>query len=223
MNSQQLTRIGALGGIISVVLQLGGQMLIQVGGQEPSFNAGTAEITEFFANRDAQLAPVGGFIAGLGFIPFLWFLGVLWSRLRKSEESPGWLSAVALGSGMLIVAVQMAGAAGWMTAFARTGDGIAGDVIRFQFDSGNFLFAASWVMIASLLIATAVVTFLYQALPKWTGWFGLVIAICLLIATANWFTASDMLFIPVMLWWLWLIIVSVILMRKGGRRAIKVE
>ena len=52
MNSKLLTRIGALGGILLVVLQMVGQSLIQIGGQEPPFNANATEIMEFFGARN---------------------------------------------------------------------------------------------------------------------------------------------------------------------------
>lgn len=214
MNSKQLLRIGAIGGILSVVFQMTGQMLIQIGGMEPPFNAGAAEIQEFFAGRDPQLAPMGGFISLLGFIPFLWFLGVLWRRLRQSEPGPGWLSVIVLGSGLMIVAVQLVSGTGWAIAFMRLGETTTPELARFQFDFGNFLFAISWVMMASLLLAAGVLSIAKRALPKWIGWFGMVVALALCIATANWFSGSDLLFIPVTGYWIWLIIVSVVLLRN---------
>lgn len=214
MNPKLLARIGALGGILVVVLQMTGQMLIQVGGQEPAFNASSTEIVDFFGARDQALASWGSFISLLAFIPFLWFLGVLWKRLRQSEQSPGWLSAVTLGSGLLIIAFQAVGGAGWTIAFERMGESWTPELARFQFDLGNYLFGASWAMMASMLLTAGLLSIGQGALPKWTGWFGLVTAIFLLIATAYWFNGSpNLIFFPVMLYWVWLIIVSVVLFR----------
>ncbi len=213
MNLKSFARFGALGGIFLVVLQLVGQMLIQTGGQEPAFNAGSTEITDFFAARNQQLAPSGSYLSLIAMIPFLWFLGILWKRLRQSEQEPGWLSAVALVSGVLIVAVQSVSGAGWTIAFARMNGQISPEFARFQFDFGNYLFAVSWVMTASMLIAAGILSISRNALPKWTGWLGLLIALTLLIAAASWFSSSSLLFIPITLYWLWLIIVSVILFR----------
>jgi hypothetical protein len=213
MSLKSFTRLGALGGIFVVVLQLGGQMLIQIGGSEPAFNAGTTEIVSFFADRNQQLASYGSYISLIALIPFLWFLGILWKRFRQSEQEPGWLSIVVVVSGLLIVAVQAVSGAGWTIAFARMNEQISPEFARFQFDFGNYLFAVSWVMTASMLLAAGILTITRNALPKWTGWFSLATAILLLIASFFWFSSSDLLFVPVSLYWLWLIIVSITLFK----------
>jgi len=214
MNLRSFARFGALGGILLVVLQLAGQMLIQVGGQEPAFNAGTTEISDFFAARNQQLASCGSYISLIALIPFLWFLGILWKRLRQFEQEPGWLSIVVLVSGVLIVAVQVVSGAGWTIAFARMNEQISPEFARFQFDFGNYLFAVSWVMTASMLLAAGILSIASKALPGWTGWLGIATAIFLLIAALFWFSSSGLLFVPISLYWLWLIIVSVILFRN---------
>jgi NAD/NADP transhydrogenase beta subunit len=214
MNLKSFARFGALGGIFLVVLQLTGQMLIQVGGQEPAFNAGATEIVNFFAARDQQLASWGAYISLIALIPFLWFLGILWKRLRQYEQQPEWLSMIALVSGILIVAVQVVSGAGWTIAFARMEEQISPEFARFQFDFGNYLFAVSWVMTASMLIAAGILSISRNALPKWTGWLSLLTAATLLIAAAFWYSSSMLIFVPITLYWLWLIIVSVILFKN---------
>ena len=107
MQTKTLVKIAALGGILSVVLQMIGQMFIQVGGQEPAFNAELDEIVSFFMNRDPRMAVTGSFLSMLSFIPFIFFLGVLWKKLNATEEKFRWLSAITLGAGLLIVAVQI--------------------------------------------------------------------------------------------------------------------
>jgi len=223
MNLKSFARFGALGGILLVALQLVGQMLIQVGGQEPAFNAGTAEAVNFFAARDQQLVSWGAYISLIALLPFLWFLGILWKRLRQFEQEPGWLSMVALLSGILIVAVQVVSGAGWTIAVARMNEPISPELALFQFDFGNYLFAVSWVMIASMLFAAGILSIRRDALPRWTGWFGLVTAISLLIAAAFWFSSSTLIFIPVTLSWIWLIIVSIILYKTQEQGAVPTD
>ena len=172
MQTKTLVKIAALGGILSVVLQMIGQMFIQVGGQEPAFNAELDEIVSFFMNRDPRMAVTGSFLSMLSFIPFIFFLGVLWKKLNATEEKFRWLSAITLGAGLLIVAVQITGGAGWTTLFYRLDGQILPEMAGFQFDYGNFLFAASWVMMASMLLSAGILSIATGALPKWIGWVG---------------------------------------------------
>ena len=217
MQTKTLVKIAALGGILSVVLQMIGQMFIQVGGQEPAFNAELDEIVSFFMNRDPRMAVTGSFLSVLSFIPFIFFLGVLWKKLNATEEKFRWLSAITLGAGLLIVAVQITGGAGWTTLFYRLDGQILPEMAGFQFDYGNFLFAASWVMMASMLLSAGILSIATGALPKWIGWFGLVTSLGLLIAAGYWFGPSGVIFVPVTLFWIWLICVSVVLFRWAGK------
>jgi hypothetical protein len=214
MEIKVLLKIAALGGILYVVLQMTGQMFIQVGGQEPAFNAGQEEIISFFMARNPGLARAGAFLSMLAFIPFIFFVGALWQRLKSGEGKSGWLSNITLGAGLLIVAVQLVSGAGWTIEFNRLNSPRIPELTRFQFDFGNYLFAASWIMMACMLLSTGILSIVTKALPTWTGWFGIVTSLGLIIATGCWYSASGIVFAPVTLFWLWLIVVSVILFRR---------
>ena len=208
-------QMGAAGGILFVALQVASQALIQVGGSEPAFDAPAAEIETFFMNRNMQLAQIGGFLSVLSIIAFSWFLGALWARLRRTEGEPAWLSLVAFASGLAgITAILASG--GWELALLRLGDGLEAETVRLLFDLGNFTFAAFWVALAGMLLATGVVAIRDGALPRWLGWYGLVVAVALLAARAVWFPASGTKFLPYALFWVWLIAASVALIRRAG-------
>ena len=98
-----LEQVGAAGGM----LQLVSQVLLSVGGAEPRFDAGSEKIAQFFADRNSELVWAGAYLATLAFVPFLWFLGAVWSALHRAEEAPAWLSLVALGSGLVAVAIGL--------------------------------------------------------------------------------------------------------------------
>ena len=208
-------QIGAAGGIAFVVMQLAGQALIQVGGSEPAFDAPAAEIESFFINRNLQLASLGGFLSLLSIIALLWFLGALWARLRRHEGEPGWLSLVALASGVAGVAIILGGGGGWELAILRMNEGLEAETLRLLFDQGNLAFATFWVALAGMLLAAGVVAIRDGALPRWLGWFGLVVAVALLAARAVWFTASGVKFMPYLLFWVWLIAASIVLIRRA--------
>ena len=90
MSNPRLEQIGAAGGIVFVALQIAAQALIQAGGAEPPFDAPAQTIAAFFMARNSQLFALGDYLSTLSLIAFLWFLGRLWSVLRRAEGEPAW-------------------------------------------------------------------------------------------------------------------------------------
>jgi hypothetical protein len=193
------------------VLQMAAQALIQAGGAEPPFDAPASTIVAFFMAKDSQLFALGDYLSTLSLIAFLWFLGSLWATLRRAEGEPAWLSLVALASGLMIVATVSAGG-GWSLAVFRRDEGLDPELARLLFDQGNFAFANAWAMLASLSLATGVVIIRTRALPHWLGWAGVLIAGGLLAARAVW-ASSGLVFVPFIFCYLWLIAISIVLIR----------
>jgi hypothetical protein len=214
MTKHRWIQIGATGGIVFVALQLVGQALIQVGGSEPPFDAPAGEIATFFMNRDLSLSMIGGYLSVLSVIAFFGFIGALWEALSHHEGEPSWLSLVAFACGVTGIATMLGGG-GWELALLRIDEGMEHQVVRLLFDQGNFAFANLWVSLAGMLLATAVVAIRDGALPRWLGWFGLVLAMAFLLARAVWFTASGIKFMPYVLFWFWLIATSIALVRRA--------
>lgn len=210
-------QIGAAGGILFVVLQLLSQMLIQIGGAEPPFNAPAGVIADYFMARNLSLASSGGFLATVSIITFFWFLGALWAGLSRCEGEPSWLSLVAFGSGAAGMAALLGSGGGWELALLRLGEEVPAEIRQLLFDQGNFAFASLWVSLAGLLLASGIVTIRDGALPRWLGWYGLVVAVAFLAARAVWFTASGIKFMPYVLFWIWLIAASIALIRRARR------
>ena len=218
MGKKRWEQIGAASGILFLILQFSAQGLIQVGGAEPSFNASAEEILAYFLRRDPQLFNIGGILSVFSFIAFLLFLGVLWGRLHSSEDKPAWMSLIAFGSGLLSGAIIMGigGAGGWTLAMFRIEESLSPEMARLIFDMGNLSFATYWVGLACLLLFSSVVTIRDGAFPSWLGWFGAATALLLLVARIFWDLPSGVIFVPYVLFSLWLIITSVILFRKAG-------
>jgi hypothetical protein len=210
-----MRQIGAAGGILFVMMQAVAQIALQVGASEPPFNAPTEPIVSFFAGKNTLLTELSAFLSGLSLIAFIWFLGTLWAVLREAEGEPAWLSLVTVISGVMAAAVVFA-PGGWHLAFFRINEGLDPQIARLLFDSGNLGFANMWLFLASMLLAYAAVTIQTKVLPLWTGWAGIFTALSLLVARAFWAT-SGTVFIAYMLFGLWLIAVSVILLRQTKR------
>lgn len=211
MKKGSMFRLGAAGGIIFVAMQMIAQGMIQVGGAEPPFTASAGEILDFFAARDPLLSQLGGYTSALSFVPFIWFLGAMRSVLRGIEGEGSWMSDVAFGCGLISTAISVIG--GWDLAIFRIGEGLDPQIARLGFDLGNFAFASTWVMLGGMLLAVGTLAFRPGAMPRWVGWASLVIAVGLLGARFVW--TSQVAFVPYVLYWIWLIGMSVALLRSA--------
>jgi hypothetical protein len=210
--SSRLKKYGAIAAIAFPVMQMVSQGLIQVGGVEPSFSAPASEIVSFFDARNPTLFAIGGYISLLSLVAFLWFLGALWDELRAAEGGSGWLSVIAVASGVVAVAT-IASPGGWPLAVFRVGEGLDPQLARLLFDQGNMNFANYWVALGSMLLAVGLVARQSHRFPAWMGWGSLVVGLGLLAARAVW--TSAIAFTPYILFWLWLILFGVMLLRRS--------
>lgn len=211
-----LKKFGAVAAIAFPILQMVAQGLIQVGGAEPPFSAPAAEIVTFFQNRNPTLFAIGAYISILSLVAFLWFLGVLWDELRTVESGSGWLSLIAVGSG-LVTASALSGSGGWPLAVFRIGEGLDPQIARLLFDQGNLNFANIWVSLGSMVLAVGLVVRGSDRFPKWLGWGSILLAIALLLARAVW--TSSIAFAPYVLFWVWMIALGIIFLRRPGANA----
>lgn len=211
-----LKKYGAIAAIAFPILQIVSQGLIQVGGMEPSFAASSSEILQFFESRDPMLFTIGGYISVLSLVAFLWFLGALWDELRTAEGGSGWLSIIAIGSGLVTVSAML-GTGGWELANFRIGDGLDPESARLLFDEGNFTFAQIWVSLASMVLAVGLIARMSNRFPGWLSWSSIVLAIGLLLARLAWTTSAA--FGPYVLFWVWMIVLGAIMLRQARREA----
>ena len=218
MSTSRWQQVGAAGGIAFVLLQLLSQSLIQVGGGEPAFAAPAGDIVDFFTQRSVLLFSSGSFLAALSSLTLLWFGAVLWAELQRFEPRPSWISAVSLASVVALVAVSMTGS-GWELAVFRINEGLSPEMARTLFDQGNYMFATIWVVAANFLLASSLVGLKDKALPRWVSWLGLMTAVGLIVARAFW-ASSGLAFLPYMLFWVWLIATSIVLIRRAGQPAV---
>lgn len=207
----KLKKLGAIAGITFPILQMTAQGLIQVGGVEPSFAAPAPEILQFFQNRDPALFDIGTYLSAISMIVFLWFVAVLWDELRKVEGEAGWLAVIALGSGIVAASAFME-SGGWPLAVFRVGEGLEPEIARTLFDAGNFNFANIWVSLGSMVLAAGIVISSSGTFPKWLGWASILLAIGLVLARVIW--TSQAAFIPYTLFWLWMIALGIIFLRR---------
>lgn len=192
-------------GLATVVLIFGGQGLIQVGGNEPAFDAPAAVIADYFATRDQTLFAIGTYLNVLAVVVFLWFVGGVYTLLKDD-----WRATIALVSGVLGIAAVIV--AGSELAVFRLPEGVDPQIERLAFDMGNLSFASGWVALGSFAVASGWAAISTRAMPSWLGWWAVIAGVCLVAARAAWTTPIWLL--GYALFWLWVIVVSVRLLRR---------
>jgi len=201
MSNNLWQRLGAACGIVYVVLLLGG----------PSIGGPNIQI--------AFLMEI------LAFLFFLFFLGNLWSTLRGAEGGSGWLSATAFGGGLMSVTIKVGSAAPILAARYRASDGLDPLLARTLQDINNASFYLSFFPLAVLLAAFSIVVIRSGALPKWLGWIAAAVGLAFIVGGMS--GSADLqpewAGLPMILFLLWTVITSVVLMRRAGQPLPTVE
>jgi len=186
--------MGAACGIVYVVLLIGGG---SIGGPDLG---------------------IAFFVEVLAFLFFLFFLGSLWGALRRAEKGNGWLSATAFGAGVMSVTIKLGSAAPVLAARYRAGEGLDPQLARTLQDINNASFALTFFPLAVLLAAFAIVAIRSGALPRWLGWIGAVLAVAFIgggvAGSVN--LESEWAGLPMILFTVWVIATSVVLIRRAG-------
>jgi len=104
---QRLDRVTGVAGLAATVLIF---VPVDVGTRpESSFTATATEFLTCYRSSDTVAAPFRSFVFSVGLITFLWFVVALTTLLRRAEGEPPWLSAIAMGSGVLFLALVLSG------------------------------------------------------------------------------------------------------------------
>jgi hypothetical protein len=190
--------LGGAGGILYVVLLIAGDRL----GGPASQLAFSLEV--------------------LAFTSFLFFLGTLWGAMRQAEGGGGFLSATAFGAGVMSITIKLASAAPVLAARANAGE-LDPDLTGVLQDINNASFALTFFPLAAMLAAFALVAIRSAALPGWLGWAAAALSVAFavggLAGSAD--LASDWAGLPMLIFTLWIIATSVVLIRRA-RAAITV-
>jgi hypothetical protein len=127
---------------------------------------------------------VGGWLFMTGCLAFLWFAGVLRTRLAAAETDGHTLSTIAFGGG---VAAAIFG----MGTQADLGDAInASDVTAATAGTfhhlGDLFFVGAEISLIAPLAAVAILAFRTAVVPRWWGVFSALVAVVLWIGPIGW-------------------------------------
>src|SRR5262249_17735302 len=101
MHTKRLEQIGASAGLVFLLLALAYIFLSPQ--MEPT--AGPSEVAKVYTDQQFG-ALFWNWVGSLAFFCYLFFLGALYSVLRRAERGTGWLSLIAFSGGALFIAIH---------------------------------------------------------------------------------------------------------------------
>ena len=196
-------------GILFVVLFVVGVMLLNL----PDSDDPLTKFKSFYddSGNRTQLI-IAGYLLALSAVFFFWFLASLRATLIAVEGMPGRLTSISFGSGLVFVAMLLAATGCFIFIAGEISfgdvDNINPELMRVLPDLGfPMLLIGGMFSAIAMIDAASVLIVRTGVLPKWIGWFGFVAAVGLLFAG---------FFLPVILLLLWVLFVSVALLRRRG-------
>jgi hypothetical protein len=220
MNDTKWEQYGALAGLVFVVLVVVGAF---IAGAPPSPDDSVRKIGEYYTNHTGAIK-AGAFLTGLAVVAFLWFLGSLWSTLRRSEDTRR-LATIATGGG--IVAVVLAVAAFALNATVAVAlnsrDAVQGVNPKFIYLLAGVIGGMGNFGVAVLVAATGVAILRTRVFPAWLGGPSVVLAVGWIVA--GYIVATDngviftVGFIVFLVWLVWILLISFFLYRPQAPAA----
>jgi hypothetical protein len=203
---QRLSRATGIAGLTAVVLIFA----VLIGShEEPPFSAKADAFLAHYQSPNTVASDVRSFVFAVALITLVWFVVIL---LRRAEGEAPWLSSIAMVSGVIFVALVLSGSE---VAAVLRADDLDPQIARYAFDESQGAFANARVALGSFAVCCGWVIASARFLPRWVGWLALVSGAGLVLSRISW--TSQIWLLPYLMFWLWMLIVSVLLLRRGFR------
>jgi hypothetical protein len=197
-----------ISGIVFVLVVLAVFFLIP----EAPEDADSAQLTTFYDEKGWQLTILPFFLGAIGGISLIWFAGSLRNALVQAEPRPGRLSAVAMAGGVASAILFLTSASIFIAAPASVefGEGFTlnADTAELVEAAGFGTFLYFLVAGAVMIIAASLVALRTKLWPAWWSWVGFVFALALLL--------NVLYFFGFLLYLLWILVTSILLIRGVG-------
>ena len=214
MSTRSWLRLGAVCGILSVVLEFGG-----FGLRASNSPIGLTifppkeQLASAIAQPTNTAAWVGFYLLALSvFLQFVFMIRV-WVRLRGAEGDPPFLAAAALGAQGAWLGVTAVSLACQAAVQIRAGQGADVGAALALTDLTSMTYFLSWAPMALFLGVTAAVSLRTRVLPRWLAWSAAGLA--LLLAVALLAPVSPIAQMPSQLRALWILAAGIVLLRQG--------
>ena len=202
--ADRLERFGLLAGPLAGVLWIASVFLLE-GAGNPADPATGEEIAAFYRD-DRTVILIASTLHALGGFLFLWFVASLRAVLDRAA-APRWLATAMVAGGTAGAAMMLALMGGQSTGATTDDRFVTPDTAIVFWRLAHGFFVAAEIALAAFLGALSILALRGLVLPRWLGWFGLVVAILLLIPPIGW--AALLFLLP-----LWLVLAGVILFRR---------
>jgi hypothetical protein len=203
MTRTRTERLAPLTGIVFVVLIVVAAVLT---GGSPDADESRQDVVSYWKDNDTKQA-IGSALIGYASIFIVWFGAVLRTALRRAgDEATDRLAAISF-AGAVFFGVGITTAAGITFAVAGTADDVSAGVTETLSALSNYYFIPIIPGAVLFLLPAGLAARRSAVLPSWLAWAGIVVGI--LIGTPVGFVVF-----PVA--GLWILIVSVVLLRGGN-------
>ena len=196
-------RIAPLTGVASVLLLI---VALLLEGTPPAADAATDEVVRYYAENEARLL-VGTIVASLAAAALLWFGGSMYAIFRAGEGRMRHVAVVTFG-GFVVASVGHTMLFGFVLAAAETVGDVSPEITQTLGVLGALLVVPMAVGMLVAMVASAVAILRHDVLPRWLGYFTIVITAAAALST--WFDA----YVAVVAWVLasmvWVAVTSVV-------------
>lgn len=199
----RLGRFGLLAGGLAGILWVVGVLLLE-GAGNPAGPASGEEVAQFYRDERTPIL-IASTLHVLGGFFFLWFVAALRSLLEGAGRS--WLTSAVVVGGTAGGALMLALTGGQSTGATTDAELVTADAAIVFWRLAHGIFIAAEIALALFLGALALLALRRVVLPRWLGWFGIVVAAILLVPPVGW--VGLLFLLP-----LWLVIASVVLWRR---------
>jgi hypothetical protein len=197
-------RLAPFDGIVAVAFWVAGVLVLQGPADQPDQDASPARALEFFKEEEGAIL-LGTFLFMVGTLFFLWFLGLLRTRLIAFESGSHRLTGIVF-AGAVATAVSLLVMPAVHAAGAINNENLSADAAQVYLGINVAFFYAAELSAAVFLLAFGLVSLATGAFPRWLAWASLLIAVWLVIPPIGW--AALLWAFP-----LWLIAVSLAVLR----------
>ncbi len=206
---QRLGRVTGVAGIAAVILVF---VVLLGSREEPPFSAGADVFLTHYRSPNTVASEPRSFGLAVALVTFVWFVVALSTLLRRAEGEASWRSSVAMASGVLFAALVLSGSE---VAAAFRADDLDPQIARYAFDESQAAFANARVALGSFALCCGWVMVSARFLPRWVGWVAIASGLGLALSRISW--TNSIWLLPYLMFWLWVLTVAVLLLRRNFR------
>ncbi len=200
---RSIERFMPLAGVAFVVLLVVG---LALGGAQPSLDASTSEVVDFFTDNGTQLR-ISSLILAVALFALLLFVGKLASAMRD-ENSSSVLSSTVIGGGV-VAATGLAADAALRFGMVNSAGEISPEALQGVFAVWSGYFLAVHIGFAIFILAATLAALPAKSAPVWLAGLGIIAPLLLIIPV------SEIALIGLIPAGIWVIATSVRLYRES--------